>query len=742
MKYSKRRSRRGGAVATFIGIFILLMVGLAIAHAVPGILSGLARDFIGQDRGDCGTGGGTSVDAASKSAVLSELHNSSFWAMVRTSAENTTQNLLRDTVIGYMDKDQEWRNWSLQYMPGATRWADTGFGPYINAQVGLLQARALASGNVTEVFGVLEDQVSRASSVFLAGVDFLFFNSATGLRTYFQTGNATQALCTTYASQLQQLWDQAFNPNLTEQERAQYLGQALAISTVVVAIAGTGGVSSQFKAALDKVGLADSWDTVKPYLGKIGSTVSAKAAYLTFILLGKLAQRFPGNPTWEAGFVSARVEAMVEVLHEKGFSVELVEQKISGLVEAAGDSSSDDVAQRADGISYTDGERLKVKLGTQNRMYLYENQDTMQFIEASFLQKIVPGFRVGDEAFLKVDYLQEGITAYHHYEGGDIWMATVPDDVGKPGDELTIRIQILTRDDFVKDLPSLNFANYAGYKWFPDSVKLNRFFLSGDVLTISAIEDEGVAESTFTIQGLAHSGLNFAPGQGTYLEMDLADVFDNLDGLRIYYDGHGTPNLRIQEGQKFIPVSFIMTDGVRMSFVYGTTQLHIDTIYLREPDVLYNIGDLTEKSLDFQLPGTYRTYLIDSVNYARELERNYQGSGSNYLVGRLGAEIAYAVGKDKLGLHDLVLRNPAQGGPDLFTQDGTAVIEARMLTAIAGAPSNVITADLQDQLTQMVDRITSFDFKNNSAAKVGYAILTYMDNQGALHTIVVEVLKS
>ncbi len=99
------------------------MVGLALAHSMIGLLSRVALNFIGQDRGDCGTGGGTSVGAASKSAVLSELHNSTFMAMVRASAENTTQNLLRDTVMGYMDKEEAWTNWSLQHMPGAVRWA-------------------------------------------------------------------------------------------------------------------------------------------------------------------------------------------------------------------------------------------------------------------------------------------------------------------------------------------------------------------------------------------------------------------------------------------------------------------------------------------------------------------------------------------------------------------------------------------------------------------------------------------
>src|SRR5207244_12176613 len=104
------------------------------------------------------------------------------------------------------------------------------FGRYSNAQLILRQTKALASGNVTKAFGVLEDQVSRALGVVIAGVDFLYFSGASALRTYFETGSPALAYCASYPSQLQQLWDHAFNPNLTEQERAHYLGQALAIS--------------------------------------------------------------------------------------------------------------------------------------------------------------------------------------------------------------------------------------------------------------------------------------------------------------------------------------------------------------------------------------------------------------------------------------------------------------------------------------------------------------------------------
>src|SRR2546428_752087 len=110
----------------------------------------------------------------------------------------------------------------------------------------------------TPSFGVVEDQVSRATGVVLAGADFLYFNGASALRTYFETGSPVLAFCASYPSQLQQLWDQAFNPDLTEQQRAHYLGQALAVSGVTLALAGAKRVSVKLEVSLRQTMLSAS----------------------------------------------------------------------------------------------------------------------------------------------------------------------------------------------------------------------------------------------------------------------------------------------------------------------------------------------------------------------------------------------------------------------------------------------------------------------------------------------------
>ncbi len=739
MKIRNYRSRRGGAVATFIGIFILLMVGLAIAHSMIGLLSRVALNLVGQDRGDCGTGGATSEDVASKSAVLSELHNSTFMSMVRASAQNTTQNLLRDTVMGYMDKEEAWTNWSLQYMPGAARWANTGFGRYIDAQVTLLQARALASGNVTEAFWVLEGQVSKATGVIMAGVDFVFLNSATGLRTYLETGNATQALCTTYASQLQQLWDQAFNPSLTDKERAHYLGQALAISTVAVSLAGADGVSSQFKAALNKVGLAESWETVKPYLGKIGSTVSAKAAYLTFTLLQKLAQRFPEDSMWVTGLTSDRMASMAELLSEKGFSKEAIEQRIDKLIQVAGDApNEDDVAAADDAISLRDAGEISIKTDSSGRVYLYSDAGKVERIRASSLEGAVPGFVAGHESLMELRILKSNTIVYSSYQGGATWNPSVPTDVASSGNVVSVGVEVLTLDKYMKNLFPATLGNEQGFSFMPNTVELTKFTLTGNNLEIQVIQDPVEGISAFTLKGKIIQPLDFDKGD-IILPFSVQDFFGETRLFKIHHDGHTAPWVGIEAGSTFPRASFLSFDGIRLRVVYvlSQDQIKLATIYMGDPSTLYALGG-TIQTLPIDTGGANSAFMIERVTFNRQLERLMLNSDSDYIHGRLGAEVAYAVAKNRLGLSDVVIEEISKGGKDLYTVDGKVVIQARLLTQTKALSTDEVNGILRAQLNDLVTKLKQ-DFRYNQSATTGYAFLSYLDNDGVLKTIVVEI---
>lgn len=56
--------------------------------------------------------------------------------------------------------------------------------------------------------------------------------------------------------------------------------------------------------------------------------------------------------------------------------------------------------------------------------------------------------------------------------------------------------------------------------------------------------------------------------------------------------------------------------------------------------------------------------------------------GSNYDTGRIGAEITYTIMRDKFGLQNLVVREPARRGVDLYTVDGLTVVESRLFTKV------------------------------------------------------------
>src|SRR5207245_2831183 len=134
--------------------------------------------------------------------------------------------------------------------------------------------------------------------------------------------------------------------------RAQYLGNALALTTVMVLLAGKDGFTPKFQDALNRVGLADAWGTIKPYLSRLGGAVSAQASLLTFAVLEKVAQRFPQDSTWATGLTADRIESMVEVLHDKGVTNDEIQNDIRHVAQAASNSPAEDgAASVADAIS-------------------------------------------------------------------------------------------------------------------------------------------------------------------------------------------------------------------------------------------------------------------------------------------------------------------------------------------------------------------------------------------------------
>jgi hypothetical protein len=374
---------------------------------------------------------------------------------------------------------------------------------------------------------------------------------------------------------------------------------------------------------------------------------------------------------------------------------------------------------------------LDVKVGTQNRMYLHSAQNTMAFLRARVLQREVRGFEVGKESLLKVRYLSQHKTVYHRYEGGEIWMATVPEELAKPGQRFEIDVRMLTKSEFVGRIPEFNLVNEAEFSWLPYLVNISNF--SSDSGFQFHLSQEPAVEGIerFRVRGIASNSLDFIPGYGCCLQFKVVDFFGRAETLRVYHDGHSVPWLGLGRSKKFPKISFISHDGTRLKLVYNSPQKRVATIYSDDPSRLFRVGPQGGVSEHVNRD----TLLCDC--YKIELRRNYERkmleNPYRYPHGRLGAEIAYAISKLKIGIKDLILNDPSDGGPDLVTRDGRVVIEARLLVITEAMGNKARVSQIEFQLARLGSRLKS-DLAFYPLAQSGYGFLSYLE-KGRIRTL-------
>src|SRR5713226_8185929 len=231
-----------------------------------------------------------------------------YWGSVSRAYGTSLVQIIPNTIIGFFDKSAEMRSWAFENIPSPPPWLSSGIVGYMEAQLAFLRGNVLAAGkNATLAALILKAYEASVVGYPLAALDYVSMNGITAIKTYLQTGNIIAAVCATFPSQVGALYSEAFDPSVPREMRAQYLGNALAVTTLMVALAGKDGFTPKFQDALSRVGLADAWGTIKPYLFKIGSVVSTRASMLTFAILEKLAQRFPKGTSWMAGFTRERI---------------------------------------------------------------------------------------------------------------------------------------------------------------------------------------------------------------------------------------------------------------------------------------------------------------------------------------------------------------------------------------------------------------------------------------------------
>jgi hypothetical protein len=378
-----------------------------------------------------------------------------------------------------------------------------------------------------------------------------------------------------------------------------------------------------------------------------------------------------------------------------------------------------------------------VKVGTQNRMYLSSNRNTMAFLKAPVLQHQMTGFRAGHEYLLKVRYVDHLKTVYHRYEGGDVWMATVPNELARPGQNLTIDISILTQNDFVNGIPEFSLANEAQFTWLPLAVNVSNFSLDSGFHFDSDQEPSVEGINRFRINGIP-SDLGFVPGYGCYLQFRIVDFFNRIETIRVYHDGHNQPWFGLKRSRKFPRISFVSHDGARLKFVYGSPHKSVATIYAIDPSNLYKI------EVESRSPRISQEIRWASDSYGVELRRDFERrmlqSAYRYPHGRIGAEIAYSIATKEIGIGDLVLGDPSNGGPDMVTRDGRTVIEARLVAITEALKDTSKTRQIDFQSARLESRLKS-DLAFYPSARSGYAFLSYLDH-GNIHTLVFRQEKS
>jgi hypothetical protein len=689
--------------------------------------------------------------AEGNASAPSDLTDPAFWGEVHTSEFRTYEEIIPQTVIGFFNSSEEWRAWALQNLPDSSGWLATGFVTEAQNQVVAVDPSGRVNETSTAVEQGVDDFAATADGLTLASLDYLTFNGLSGLKTLFETNDPTLAACQTLPGQLAQLYDSSFDASVSQSERADYLGRALAITSVMLLLGGKDAFADHFRAAIDGAGLGDAWPAVKPYLGDIASKVSAGASSATFAVLQTLAQRFPQDSAWVTGLTADRVGSMVDVLHGKGVSDGTIQDDIAQVAKTAdGTSDEQTPGETADGLSLHQGGEVLLKVKAGNKIVRYDDGNGRTAnIRGTFLQQVIPGFDPRGPNFVAIHYKEAGVTVYHYYdqkvapgkpyEPKDTeWNPRAPDIVGKKGDVVTVTFELLTPDKFLKSVPPFEYLNSGRAAWVSGFSEVKSLQLIGDKVRMSVLQEPMDGVSSFTIDGTFDS-LQNSNGDTSAL-FSIPNVVDKPRMMKITFNGYGKPVLGISSGSNYNPVTSISSDGIRLRIVSnsGGPAVTTSTLYLRDPSPGWDVGTMTEQDLGFHVQGASQTFKIDQVSAVDAIDDGLVHSKSTIDLGRAGAEIAYTVAEKRFHLNDVRLYEITQGGKDLDTRDGMVVIQARMLANPTDLTGSQLSITLDTQMNDLAEKLQE-DFQNNPA-KTGFAILSYLDpSSNVVHTLVAEV---
>jgi hypothetical protein len=370
----------------------------------------------------------------SNSTTCGSLLDGQYWDTALKTSGNTTLHILPNTVYGFMQSTNEWTTFFRQNMTNPPFWLTLGLNNYTSELETQLAARVMSTNNLTLSAAVVKNYTSLAGGLELAGVNFVSFGGLSGLTTYIATGNGTQAASATFPGQIYQLYTLSQDCKYPKLQRAQFFGEALAVTSIVIATSGKDGFGPKFEGLLSRAKLFDAWPKIKTYLADIGSS-SPATAYETTVVLEELAKKFPATFGDLAPFTSDRIDLMVQALKAKGLTADAIKEKVTELAQVADRATGDgDVAEAADEISYRETGTILARVDDNLHLNLHGGAATRRYIQENFLQKEVPGFVASDATAFKI-IVHKGndeMVSYYVYQGGQNFSPTLPEGQAAP----------------------------------------------------------------------------------------------------------------------------------------------------------------------------------------------------------------------------------------------------------------------------------------------------------------------
>ena len=382
---------------------------------------------------------------------------------------------------------------------------------------------------------------------------------------------------------------------------------------------------------------------------------------------------------------------------------------------------------------------LELKVGSQNRAFEYSGAKTSRYISGTSLNDRVSGLRGRLPATLMLTFPQKACLMYSCYRGGKSWVPSIPSDLAVMGEVLNTQITVPNQESFLKGIPTSTLANELGMRWMADIVKVHVRGFPGETRLQLTQSPPVNGVSAFEIVGETLGVVEFDKGSA-YLDMQVKGAIGNSRTLRIYHDGRHPPRIGIHVGREFAPVFFVSSDGARLRYAYRDCRFnpHVATIYLMDPTTLYELGECVPWSIPERTEGISSAFRVNQVKFLRPFENLVQRVGTTYDVGRLGAEIALAIAKIKLGLADTAMVEPSQPGVDLFSPAGRTVIQARLLVQAHYLVSEEMDALVKKETADMLKSLRR-DLKRIPGALMGHIILSLTSADWSTQTIVLSV---